>query len=177
MASGTRTSVAASGPTAGSSTDRLADLTAVGTLVIVCLQFAYFYADYFTDYPRRTSMVFSGNIRGALEETIREAQQTQAPAIYLGRVGPYGKGGLYWNFYLAKYRLDALKSQTLDVGRFDADKVLALDAGSVIVTNAGEGQSEAAIDRLVAAGQLTKTVIKEPDGTPTFFVLRRTRSS
>jgi hypothetical protein len=42
----------------------------------------------------RSSLVFSGNIRGALEEAIREAREGQANTIYLGRIGPYNKGGL-----------------------------------------------------------------------------------
>jgi hypothetical protein len=54
---------------------------------------------------------------------------------------------------------------------------LKLEPGSIVVTNAGEGQNEATINKLVDAGALSKIVIKEPDGTPTFYVLRRTRTS
>jgi Dolichyl-phosphate-mannose-protein mannosyltransferase len=156
---------------------RFGRIAAIGLLAIVPLQFGSFYADYFGDYQKRASLVFSGNIRGALEEAIAEAQHGRAPTIYLGRIGPYGKGGLYWNFYLAKHRATDLASHTVDVGAFDADRVQALEPGSVIVNNAGEGQSEPAIDRLVAGGQLSRKVIKEPDGTPTFFVLTRVRAS
>src|SRR5262245_37326938 len=150
-------------------------MAAVALLAVAPVQFVYFYADYFTNYQVRASLVFSGNIRGALEEAIREAKQTNAPAIYLGRLGPYGKGGIYWRFYTWKHQADDLTPRTIDAGTFEPEPVLRLEPGSLIVTNAGEGQSEAVIDRLVAAGQLSKSVIKEPDGTPTFFVLRRTR--
>jgi len=154
---------------------RLGQMLAVALLAVVPVQFGSFYADYFTNYQVRASLVFSGNIRGALEEAIREAKQTNAPTVYLGRIGPYGKGGIYWKFYAWKQRADDLSARTVDAGSFEAEPVLKLQPGSVIVTNAGEGATEGIIDRLVAEGQLSRTVIKEPDGTPTFFVLRRTR--
>jgi 4-amino-4-deoxy-L-arabinose transferase-like glycosyltransferase len=154
---------------------RLGQIIVVGLLAIVPAQFAAFYMDYFTDYQVRSSLVFSGNIRGALEEAIAEARQTNAPAIYLGRVGPYGKGGIYWKFYVAKHRAADLDARTVDAGSFEAAPVLKLAPGSIVVTNAGEGQTEGLINRLVDAGEFSKTIIKEPDGTPTFFVLRRTR--
>ena len=155
---------------------RLGQLVAVALLAIAPVQFGYFYADYFTNYQVRASLVFSGNIRGAFEEAIREAKQTNAPTVYLGRIGPYGKGGIYWKFYAWKHRADDLAARTIDAGSFESDPVLKLEPGSLIVTNAGEGQTDATIERLVAEGQLSKTVIKEPDGTPTFYVLRRTRA-
>jgi 4-amino-4-deoxy-L-arabinose transferase-like glycosyltransferase len=154
---------------------RLSQLIAAALIASAPLQFAFFYADYLTDYPRRTSLIFSGNIRGAFEEAMRQAQQTDAPSIYLGRVGPYGKGGIYWTFYANKYRRDDLAKRTIDAGGFEADRVLQLARGSLVVTNAGEGATDAVIDRLVAAGELEKaSVVKEPDGTPTFVILRRT---
>jgi hypothetical protein len=154
---------------------RLGQMIALGLLATVPAQFAAFYADYFTDYQVRSSLVFSGNIRGALEEAIREAREGQAQTIYLGRIGPYNKGGLYWRFYAAKQRATDLTA--IDAGTFESDAVLKLPPGSVVVTNAGEGQTEGTINGLVDAGEFSKTVIKEPDSTPTFFVLRRLRAS
>jgi 4-amino-4-deoxy-L-arabinose transferase-like glycosyltransferase len=154
---------------------RLGQMIAIGLLAIVPAQFAAFYSDYFTGYQVRSSLVFSGNIRGALEEAIREARESQANTIYLGRVGPYNKGGLYWRFYAVKQRATDLTA--IDAGTFESDAVLKLPAGSVVVTNAGEGQTEGTINALVEAGEFAKTVVKEPDTTPTFFVLRRLRPS
>jgi 4-amino-4-deoxy-L-arabinose transferase-like glycosyltransferase len=153
---------------------RAGQLVACGLLATVPLQFAFFYVDYMTDYRLRTALIFSGNIRGALEETIREADEEHAPAIQLGRIGAYGRGGDYWSFYLIKYRRSDLAARSVDVGEFEPEGVLALPAGSVIVTNAGEGKTDAVIDKLVAAGQLSRTPVKEPDGFTTFWVLRRT---
>jgi 4-amino-4-deoxy-L-arabinose transferase-like glycosyltransferase len=155
---------------------RIGQLAAGVLLLVVPLQFAAFYKDYLTDYSRRTSLVFSGNIRGALEALMREADESNAPSIYLARLGPYNKGGIYWAFYAAKYGRADLTKRMIDSGAFDPDRVMQLAAGSVIVTNAGEGATDAAVGPLLAAGALEKTaVITEPDGTPTFMILRRTR--
>jgi 4-amino-4-deoxy-L-arabinose transferase-like glycosyltransferase len=154
---------------------RFGQMIALGLLAIVPVQFAAFYADYFTGYQVRSSLVFSGNIRGAFEEAIREARDGQAKTIYLGRIGPYNKGGLYWRFYAAKQR--ATDMTAIDAGTFESAAILKLAPGSIVVTNAGEGQTEGTINGLVDAGEFSKTVVKEPDNTPTFFVLRRLRAS
>jgi hypothetical protein len=100
----------------------------------------------------RSSLVFSGNIRGALEEAIRVAREGQAKTIYLGRIGPYNKGGLYWRFYAAKQR--ATDMTAIDAGSFEPDAVLKLAPGSVVVTNAGEGQTEGTINALCRRGRI-----------------------
>lgn len=153
---------------------RFGQIIAIGLLAFVPLQFAAFYLDYFTDYRRRTSLIFSGNIRGAFEEAMNEERAANTPAIYLARISPYNKGGIYWPFYLIKHGRQDLAARTINAEAFDPDQVLKLPAGSLVVTNAGEGPTDAEIDRLVAAGQLSKTPIREPDGTVSFFVLRRT---
>ena len=55
--------------------------------------------------------------------------------------------------------------------------MLALRPGSIIVNNAGEGETDRAIDALVAAGQVSRTPVRELDGVPIFWVLRRTMKS
>lgn len=152
----------------------LGQIAALGILAIVPIQFAYFYTDYFTDYRRRTALVFSGNIRGTYEEVIRQEGQGRVPAIYLAEIGSYGYGPLYWKFYLQKYGRRDLLERTTEGHYFKTDEVLKLPGGSLIVTNAGDGKTDAEIDRLVAAGQLKKTAaIKEPDGTTSYLVLQR----
>jgi 4-amino-4-deoxy-L-arabinose transferase-like glycosyltransferase len=156
---------------------RAGQLAAIGLLATMPLQFASFCTDYFGNYRLRTLSVFSGNIRGAFEETIREVDASNAPAIYLGRIGPYGKGSTYWPFYLIRFHRPDLAARTVDAGTFERDRVLGLQPGSVIVTNAGEGETDAIIETLVAAGQLSRTPVREPDGAATFWVLRRTAGS
>jgi 4-amino-4-deoxy-L-arabinose transferase-like glycosyltransferase len=153
---------------------RLGQIVVLGLLALVPIQFAQFYADYFTDYRARVTIAFSGNIRGAYEEVLKEDQQLHPPAIYLGEIGSYSFGGLYWQFYLIKHgRLD-LVARTIDGYLFYPDRVLQLPPRSLIVTNAGDGSADLVIDRLVAAGELKKNaVITEPDGTPTYLVLQR----
>jgi 4-amino-4-deoxy-L-arabinose transferase-like glycosyltransferase len=153
---------------------RFGQIAVIGLMALVPIQFALFYADYFSDYRTRTAIVFSGNIRGAYEEVLKEEPQIQPPRIYLGEIGSYSYGGLYWQFYLIKHgRLDLL-DRTINAYLFYPDRVLQLPPRSLIVTNAGDGPTDIIIDGLVAAGQLTKkAVITEPDGTPTYLVLER----
>jgi 4-amino-4-deoxy-L-arabinose transferase-like glycosyltransferase len=148
----------------------IAQMIAMALLAIVPLQFAGFYVDYLTDYQNRVSLAFSGNIRGAFDRVIDEDMQASAPVVYLGSLGPRGEN--YWTFYLAEHHLEQLASRT-DKGAFDADRILQLRRDSLIVTNAGNAQTDAAVDTLVSAGQLSRTVITEPNGTPTYLVLRR----
>jgi 4-amino-4-deoxy-L-arabinose transferase-like glycosyltransferase len=153
---------------------RLGQVALVALLALVPIQFALFYADYFTDYRSRSSLAFSGNIRGAYEAVLEEEPRLHSPTVYLGEIGPYSYGGLYWQFYLTKYgRLDLLE-RTVNAYLFYPDRVLQLAPGSLIVNNAGDGPTDAIIDALVAERRLTKSaVIAEPNGTQTYVVLRR----
>ena len=59
----------------------------------VPIQFALFYVDYFTEYRVRSALTFSGNIRGAYEEALKErTTSSQLPQIHLGEIG-YGSYG------------------------------------------------------------------------------------
>lgn len=152
----------------------LGRIVTLGLLAIVPLQFAAFYADYFGSYRERSAMVFSGNIRGAYEEALKAEAVTHPPKIYLGEIASYSSGGLYWEFYLAKHgRLDLLE-RTIDGILFSRERVLELPPHSLIVTNAGDGAADLAINAMIAAGDLKRTAtITEPDGTPTYQVLER----
>jgi 4-amino-4-deoxy-L-arabinose transferase-like glycosyltransferase len=153
---------------------RLGQIIVLAVLAASLVQFGLFYKDYFTDYRSRSSMAFSGNIRGAYEKVLEETQRLAPPKIYLGEIGAYSYGALYWRFYLIKHgRLDLL-DRTTDEHLFYADRVLQLPPQSLIVNNAGDGPTDVIIDQLVAAGRLAKAgVITEPNGTQTFLVLRK----
>ena len=114
------------------------------------------------------------SFHATLEEALNADQQAKAPRIYLAKITPYNKGGIYWEFYLIKHKRQDLLARTLDAGGFNADNVLMLEPGSLVISNAGEGPTDRAIDRLVTAGLLSKTVIREPDGTASYYVMRRT---
>ena len=156
---------------------RVGQMIVLGLLAVAPIQFARFYVDYFTAYRVRSEIVFSGNIRGVFEEVLRQQRERDAPAIYLGEIGSYSYGPLYWKFYLIKHGRQDLAGRTVEAYVFYPDRVLTLPPGSLVVTNAGDGPTDALIDRLVAAGQFNRTVVKEPDGTPTYLVLRRLAGS
>jgi 4-amino-4-deoxy-L-arabinose transferase-like glycosyltransferase len=153
---------------------RLGQLIVLAVAAASLVQFGLFYKDYFTDYRSRSALAFSGNIRGAYEKVLDEAQRSTPPKIYLGEIGAYSYGALYWRFYLIKHgRLDLL-DRTTDEHLFYADRVLQLPPQSLVVNNAGDGPTDLIIDQLVAAGRLAKAaVIVEPNGTPTYLVLRK----
>jgi 4-amino-4-deoxy-L-arabinose transferase-like glycosyltransferase len=153
---------------------RISQVIAAALLAIVPIQFGTFYGDYLTDYQHRVSLAFSGNIRGAFEDVMREDRNVQAPVVYLASMGQ--RGDLAWTFYLAKYHREELSGRTRR-GAFDVGEILRLPPGSLIVTNGGEGQTDATVERLVGAGDVSRTVIREPNGTPTFLVLRRQTGS
>jgi 4-amino-4-deoxy-L-arabinose transferase-like glycosyltransferase len=157
---------------------RLGQVIVLGLLVLIPIHFAYFYADYVTNYRVRSSLTFSGNIRGAFEEVIERDRVAQVPNVYLGRIGPYRFGGLYWRFYLVKHDREDLLARTI-VGEttheFDPDRIRALPSRSLVVNNVGESAVDALVDELVATNVLRKVaLIREPDGLPTLAILERT---
>jgi hypothetical protein len=154
---------------------RTGQLVVVALLALVAVQFTAFYRDYFTDYRRRTALIFSGNLRGAFEDVLAKDAAAQAPAIYLGQLGNYSTGAnMYWRFYLIARGREDLLERTIDAHRFHPDRIATLPEGSLIVNNAGNNATDAVVDRWVADGEVTRTFISEPDGTKTFVVLRRT---
>jgi 4-amino-4-deoxy-L-arabinose transferase-like glycosyltransferase len=154
---------------------RFGQIATLGLLALVPMQFAPFYLDYFTGYRERSSITFSGNIRGAYEEVLRESARSLPPKIYLGEIGSYSYGGRYWEFYLTKFGRRDLLDRTIDGYLFLPDHVLELPAHSLVVTNAGDGAADAIIAGLIAAGDLKRNaIIAEPDGTQTYQILERT---
>lgn len=150
-------------------------VVAVVLLAWIPFQFAGFYNDYLGDYQSRVSLALSGNLRGAFEEAMMEDRVTAAPAVYLIALGR--KGDMYWTFYLLKNRREDLKSRTIQLAALDTDQVMNLAAGTLIVTGLGYRHTDDAIDRLVHAGIVTRVIVREPNGLPTYAVLRRTSAS
>jgi hypothetical protein len=158
--------------------DRLrgGQLVTVLLLALVPAQFALFYHDYFHDYRRRTAIVYSGNIRGVFEEVIRRDSASRVPAVYIGEIGGYGYGPLYWRFYQIKQRHEDIGARAIEAYYFNKDAIMKLPAGSLVVTAAGDAATDAVIDAMVNDGQFKKTIVSEPDGTPTYQILERVRS-
>jgi len=160
--------------------DRLADLTAVGVIVIVSLQFGYVYRDYFGAFQARNSGSNDGNVRIAFEATADVARGRDVPAIYLSRLRNGGLGKFYADFYLLKHGRPDLLDRTVEGNTYDGlelDRILPLPSGSLVIVNASD-TNDPLVDGLAAAGEITKHArLAAPDGTPVYWILERTRHS
>jgi hypothetical protein len=157
---------------------QLGPLTAVGILGLLCLQFGFFYADYFTEFQARGSGTAVGNVRLAFESAVGDERGRPVPAIYLARVrneSP-GLGAMYAKFYLTKLKREDLIDATVEGDQymgFEVDRVNSLPPGSLVIVNPS-ARNERVIDELTARGELTRDrLLKTPDGTPMFWILRK----
>ncbi len=102
---------------------------------------------------------------------IERASGRQRPAIYLGNIGPYGFGDLYWTFYALKHHREDLLARTIADGGFEVGRIRALPDTSLVVTGPSP-QIDQAIEAMMAAGQLReRTLVTAPDGTSRFWIL------
>jgi len=157
---------------------QLGPLTAVGILGLLCLQFGFFYADYFTEFQARGSGTAVGSVRLAFESAVGDERGRPVPAIYLARVrneSP-GLGAMYATFYLTKLKREDLIDATVEGDQymgFEVDRVNSLPPGSLVIVNPS-ARNERVIDELTARGELTRDrLLKTPDGTPMFWILRK----
>jgi hypothetical protein len=150
----------------------LGQLTAVALLGVVSIQFAYFYVDYLTQYRVRSgNLEPEGNGRAAWETVIARARLRSVPAVYLGSVGPYGFGDLYWKFYTIKHHREDLLTRTVADVAFEPARVRNLPDMSLAVTSPSP-ETDHAIERMLAAGEIRdKTLVTAPDGASRFWIL------
>jgi 4-amino-4-deoxy-L-arabinose transferase-like glycosyltransferase len=147
-------------------------LSVIAVAGAASLQFAYFYGDYFTRYRDRSGALDpEGNARVAWELVIERARHRSIPALYLGGIGPYGFGDLYWTFYAIKHdRLDLLARTISDVG-LEADRIRHLPDASLVVTSPSP-ERDRLIAGMVSAGTLRdRTLVSAPDGASKFWIL------
>ena len=133
-------------------------------LVLMPLQFAGFYRDYFGDYRVRSAQWLEYNIGGGMEEIIRQQPSFGTAPVYIAdniQWAPY-----YWQFYQAKHGRPDLASGTtfVDVQTIDA---ATIPPGSAVLCRIKDESA------LLAAGLTRAAAIPEPDGVPWFSVLRR----
>ncbi len=150
-------------------------MVAVGLLALMPIQFAYFWADYFSDYRVRSGYWLGGNIRGALEELISRDEREHAPGIYFSTLkssagqidgrDPYMDA--YWKFYVTKHGRQDLLARTRP---FELRNLQAMPPGSLVLANLGDTTTDALVDK----GELKQLkTIDELDHTSFFVVLRR----
>lgn len=152
-----------------------ARLGAVALFATACVQFGYFYVDYFTGYQVRTAATTAGNVRVVWEQVIEQARQRPVPAIFLGKISPYGDAGLYWRFYLIKHNREDLLARTIEGQPFERDRIRQLPGGSLLVASPS-ADVDRTIEQMEAAGEVTRdgrSLVRAPDGTPLFWVVER----
>jgi len=150
-------------------------LLAASLLLLLPIQFALFWNDYFSSYRERVSFWLGGNIRGVLEEVIDQDRIDAPLTVYFAPLTS-ASGQLdwrngyidsYWRFYLLKHHRADLLARTRTV---DNDALPSIERGSVVVTNLENAQAAA----LVKSGALREvTRINELDSKPFFVVLRK----
>jgi 4-amino-4-deoxy-L-arabinose transferase-like glycosyltransferase len=143
-----------------------------GLFGLVLIQFATFHRDYFGEFQARGSADVEGNVRGAFESVIERTRQQQVPAIYLGKIGPYYYGELFWKFYLIKHHREDLLARTVADMEFKPERVRTLPPGSLVITSPAR-QIDHQIDELAASGVVSgRELLKAPDGAPIFWILQ-----
>jgi hypothetical protein len=143
-----------------------------GLMGLVVIQFATFHSDYLGEFQARGSADVEGNVRGAFESVIDRTRQQEVPAIYLGKIGPYYYGELFWKFYLIKHHREDLLQRTVADMEFKPERVRTLPAGSLVITSPTR-QIDQQIDALAASGVVQgRELLKAPDGAPIFWILQ-----
>ena len=150
-------------------------LLATAMLLLLPLQFAAFWNDYFSSYRERVSFWLGGNIRGALEQVIqRNGIEAHVPVYFTPLKS--GSGQLdwrsahidsYWRFYLLKHHRLDLMASTRTV---DASALPGIEPNSLVIANTENPETAA----LVSGGALRQVAtIDELDGKPFFAVLQK----
>ncbi|HEX8030585.1 MAG TPA: hypothetical protein VF491_19055, partial [Vicinamibacterales bacterium] len=150
-------------------------LLATAFFMLLPLQFATFWNDYFSSYRERVSFWLGGNIRGALEEVIDQNRVDTPLTVYFAPLTS-SSGALdwrngfiesYWRFYVLKHDRGDLLTRTRVVGN---EALPSIEPNSVVVTNIENVQAAA----LVKNGTLREvTRISELDSKAFFVVLRK----
>jgi 4-amino-4-deoxy-L-arabinose transferase-like glycosyltransferase len=140
-------------------------VAAIGLLVLLPLQFGYFYYDYFHAYRLRSASWFDRNMRGAIEEIIARAGTAGERHIYLADNIQWIDW--YWRFYTIKNRREDLLDRATE---FDPRERWAIEAPSVILTPYDPPRHDTHARDAHATAVAT---IREPDGEQSFSVFER----
>ena len=142
-------------------------LAAVLIVVLVPVQFYFFYADYFTDYRVRSSPWFERNIRGALEAIIDRDGREHIPAVYFDTDIQWVNEN--WQLYLYKHRREDLRARSSSVHPKDLNLDTVPTSSLILVRSNPEAEAP-----LVGSHVVRKVeTITEPDGTPSFSIFQK----
>lgn len=151
----------------------LGQIAFAGMLAVASIQFTYFYADYFTAFRVFGSGESEGNVRIAWDAAVERAGDRPVPAVYLGKIGPYGFGDLFWTFNVIRDNRQDILARTIPDLEFKPDRIRSLPTGSIVITSRST-EIDQAIDRMEAVGELERReLLNAPDGTPVYWILER----
>jgi 4-amino-4-deoxy-L-arabinose transferase-like glycosyltransferase len=126
------------------STDgRLPKLIATCCVVLIPLQFLFFYGDYFTQYRVRSAFGSEGNLQGAVEEIIERAPRESSRAVYLSKNMRFIE--IYWKLYLLKHGREDLLERTVYFDSKSLDS-RAVPRGSLILNGGKNGTPPPALE-------------------------------
>lgn len=149
------------------STSALARVAVVASAVVCAAQFAYFTHDYFGDYRLNSIGWFGSNLRGTVDEVLRERESDPPEAIYISTTIPYAMEN--WKLYLAGRHRDDWWPR---LRSFDAKSNLtSIPRGSLVIEPAAGGQP---LDPAAASPGLVQTaMVVAPEGGTRFMILER----
>jgi 4-amino-4-deoxy-L-arabinose transferase-like glycosyltransferase len=135
-------------------------------LVAMGWQFAGFARDYFGPYRERATFWFGGNIRGALEDVLRELESRPETPVYLSTEIPYVDA--YWRFYTSVHDQPTVLARTTYVA-LHSGSLPSAPAGSLLVAPATD---PALLPLLTSAGWRSLRTIADIDGKPSFTIYK-----
>jgi hypothetical protein len=115
---------------------RLPTLIGRCCLVLIPLQFLFFYGDYFTQYRVRSAFGSEGNLQGAVEELIDRTPRDARRPVYLSSNIRFIE--LYWKLYLIKHGREDLLERTVYFDSRTLD-VSSVPRGSLILNGGKNG--------------------------------------
>ena len=140
--------------------------SAVLLLVLVPLQFGYFYRDYMGHYRLRVSHWLGANAAPAFDRLIDQAAAPATAPVYLSEAIPFVD--FRWRLYLIERHREPLLTRT---ALMTLDGVLALPREAIVLSNFDDATERA----LLADGFQRIAAIPDIDGAPSLAVLTRYR--
>jgi 4-amino-4-deoxy-L-arabinose transferase-like glycosyltransferase len=144
--------------------NRLQQALCVLMLAAMPLQFAGFARDYFGPYRERAAFWFGGNIRGALEEVLRESAAQPDTAVYISSDIPWVEA--YWRFYTTVHDRRSILARTTYVA-LHAGELVPAPAGSLLVAPATDPSLP---PLLLSAGWEAMRTLDDVDGKPSLAI-------
>ena len=139
---------------------------AVTALVLVPLQFGYFYWDYMGRYRLRVSHWLGANAEQAFDEVSRRTADSASAPIYLSKAVPFVD--YRWQLYVIQHHQEGLLARTSVT---TIDDVRTLSRQALVLSNFDDATERA----LLSEGFQRVAAVPDIDGAPSLSVLTRVR--